>query len=264
MPNDTPSTPIEPDLIPIPAGEFLLGSAGDRDAQEWETPQHPLYLPAYAIARTPITNAQYAAFLQDTDHRRPRRWRGRNAPRGKDHLPIVYVTWHDAQAYCQWLSAATGKPYRLPSEAQWEKAAAWDGSAPDGVKRRYPWGDRWDKRHCNTEEGGPDKITPVDAYPEGASPYGLLDVAGNVWEWTDSLWGPDWYHPQFLYPYDPADGREDLEAGDDVCRVIRGGSYAYARPYARCACRHRNFPNSYSDGIGFRVVLSLIADPRGE
>jgi formylglycine-generating enzyme required for sulfatase activity len=258
MPND--SLPFEPDLISIPGGEFLLGSAGDRDAEEWETPQHSLYLPAYYIARTPITNGQYAAFLQASDHRRPRRWRSRNSPRGKEDFPIVYVTWHDAQAYCRWLSQASGKPYRLPTEAEWEKAAAWDRGAGDGEKRRYPWGDRWNKRRCNTEEGGEDKITPVNAYPERASPYGLLDVAGNVWEWTNSLWGRNWYHPDFLYPYDPDDGREELEADDEVCRVMRGGSYAYPRPYARCACRHRNFPQSYSDGIGFRVVLARNGD----
>jgi iron(II)-dependent oxidoreductase len=87
MPND--SLPFEPNLISIPGGEFLLGSAGDRDAEEWETPQHSLYLPAYYIARTPITNGQYAAFLQASDHRRPRRWRSRNSPRGKEDFPIV-------------------------------------------------------------------------------------------------------------------------------------------------------------------------------
>jgi formylglycine-generating enzyme required for sulfatase activity len=80
-------------------------------------------------------------------------------------------------------------------------------------------------------------------------------MAGNVWEWTLSLWGTDWYQPGFPYPYDPSDGREDLKADDSVCRLLRGGSFAYAREYARCTYRYKNFPQSYSDGIGFRVIV---------
>jgi iron(II)-dependent oxidoreductase len=132
---------------------------------------------------------------------------------------------------------------------EWEKGAR--GS--DG--RLYPWGDKWDPTRCNTAEGEIDKFTPVDTYPEGASPYGLLDMAGNVWEWTLSLWGTDWYEPSFKYPYDAEDGREEHEAGDDVCRVLRGGSYAYGKALACSAYRYKNFPQNHSDGIGFRVAM---------
>jgi formylglycine-generating enzyme required for sulfatase activity len=249
-------------MILIPAGEFLMGSDPAKVpfpddpvtygvyAGGWETHQHTLSLPDYHLARTPVTNAQYAAFLHETNHPLPKRWRSRRSPRGKEDFPIVYVSWHDAMAYCHWLVETTAKPYRLPSEAEWEKAAR-------GITGRlYPWGDQWDPSRCNTLEGEAAKITPVDAYPQGASPYGLLDMAGNVWEWTSSVWGRDWYKPEFVYPYDPADGREELKADDRVCRVLRGGSYAYSKAFARCAYRYKNFPRTHSDGIGFRVAVS--------
>ena len=97
---------------------------------------------------------------------------------------MVNVTWYDARDYCQWLSGVTGRGYALPSEAEWEKGAR-------GTDEHiYPWGNRWDATLCNSGESGPDKTISVHAYPQGASPYGVLDMAGNVWEWTRSLWGP--------------------------------------------------------------------------
>ena len=254
MQDRTPLSDREPEMALTPGGEFLMGSDPQREgkAEAWEGPQHTLYLPDFWMTRTPVTNGQYAAFLQDTDHPRPKRWRSRKSPRGKEDLPIVYVSWHDALAYCRWLAEVTGRPYRLPSEAEWEKGASWE--AAEGRKRRYPWGARWNRRHCNTGEGGAGKITPVDAYPQGASPYGLLDMAGNAWEWTTSLWGANWYEPAFGYPYDASDGREDLEAEDRVARVLRGGSFAYTGDFARCTYRYKSFPQSYSDGIGFRLA----------
>jgi formylglycine-generating enzyme required for sulfatase activity len=283
--SETPLS-LEPEMILIPAGAFLMGSDPEKDATcadapaediyaehgyaiDWERPQHALYLPSYYLGRTPVTYAQYAAFLQATEHPRPKGWRGNKPPRGKDDLPVVRVSWHDATAYCGWLSESTGNRYRLPTEAEWEKAACWEAGvwaagdvnelesdALKGRKRRYPWGDAWELGRCNTAELKENGITSVDAYPQGASPYGLLDMAGNVWEWTVSLWGVDWYKPEFIYPYDPTDGREALGASDRVCRVLRGGSFAYPKSFARPTFRYKNFPQSYSDGIGFRVALS--------
>jgi len=191
--------PIEPEMVLIPDGEFLMGSdpSVDKDARDDEQPQHTLYLPDYYLAKTPVTNAQYAAFVQVT-YRQPGGWKGGKPPSGKEDHPVVNVSWHDAVAYCNWLAEVTGKPYRLPSEAEWEKGAR----GTDG--RIYPWGNRWDAKRCNTGESGKEGTTPVGAYPEGASPYGLLDMAGNVWEWTRSVYKS--------YPYDPDDGREDLQA----------------------------------------------------
>jgi formylglycine-generating enzyme required for sulfatase activity len=122
----------------------------------------------------------------------------------------VYVTWHDAMAYCRWLARVTGRAYRLPSEAEWEKAAR----GTDG--RIWPWGNKWDSKRCNSREGGPGNTTPVGQYsPQGDSPYGCVDMAGNVWEWTLSLLKD--------YPYDPKDGREDAQA--EGRRRLRGGAF---------------------------------------
>jgi formylglycine-generating enzyme required for sulfatase activity len=238
-------------MILIPAGEFLMGSdpEKDKDARDREQPQHKLDLPDYYHARTPVTNAQYLAFVQQTNHRQPKHWEKGEPPSGKEDHPVVYVSWHDAVAYCRWLTQVTGRPYRLPTEAEWEKGAR----GTDG--RIYPWGDEWDPARCNTDESGKGDTTPVGAYPRGASPYGLLDMVGNVWEWTISLWGRDRVKPKFQYPYDPTDGREDLEAGNDVQRVLRGGTWYYPqRP--RCAERDWGIPGSRSRGYGFRVVVA--------
>jgi formylglycine-generating enzyme required for sulfatase activity len=179
--------PFEPELIHIPADD--------------EQPQHSLHLPDYHIAKTPVTQAEYAAFIQATGHREPNRdedwaqpynWRGKRPPQGRENQPVVLVSWQDAVAYCKWLSEATGQLYRLPTEAEWEKAAR----GTDG--RTYPWGNRWDKKRCNTYEGGKKGTTPVGAYPKGASPYSCLDMAGNVWEWCATEYAGGYK----AYPYD--------------------------------------------------------------
>ena len=165
-------------------------------------------------------------------------------PRGKEIHPVVYVSWHDALKYCQWLTEATGKNITLPSEAEWEKAAR---GANDALI--FPWGNEFDAKRCNVNESGFGGTTPVGIFPNGASPYGCLDMAGNVWEWTRSLY-------DFGYPYLPNDPkREDLRAGDEIRRVVRGGSWFNDQVDARCAVRDRRLPNFRSSGYGFRVVL---------
>ena len=163
---------------------------------------------------------------------------------------MVGVSWHDAMAYCRWLADLTGDPVRLPSEAEWEKGAR----GTDG--RTYPWGDRWDTTRCNTVESGRGDTTSVRDHPTGASPYGVLDVAGNVWEWTRTLLGTDREHPDYPYPYDRSDGREDESAGGDVFRVLRGGAYGYPAHWSRCASRDWGRPLGASEYLGFRVCIS--------
>jgi formylglycine-generating enzyme required for sulfatase activity len=241
--------PFEPELVLIPAGEFLMGSDLEQDkfANKDEQPQHTVYLPDYYLAKAPVTNAQYAAFVEPTDHKRPGHWIDGKPPKGKEDHPVVEVTWRDAVAYCTWLAQVTRKAYRLPSEAEWEKGAR----GTEGWI--YPWGNEWDPKRCNSSEGDWRDTTPVGAYPQGASPYGLLDMAGNVWEWTTSLWGKGGSKPEFKYPYDPTDGREYLGAG---YKVLRGGSWNNSRNYARCACRLPYLPNSLWHYLGFRVCVT--------
>ena len=207
----------------------------DEYARDREQPQHTLYLPDYYLAKTPVTNAQYAAFVQAVGHTQPGHWKGGKPPGGKENHPVVNVSWHDAIAYCHWLSETTGSPYHLPSEAEWEKGAR--GS--DG--RIWPWGNRWDVERSNTLEDAKGGTTPVEAYPQGASPYGLLDMVGNVWEWTRSVYKD--------YPYVLEDGQEDLESAG--VHVSRGGSWSNSQFLARCVSRGRDLS---SDAVGFRLA----------
>lgn len=233
---------FEPEMILIPAGEFTMGSdpTVDRHAQENEQPQHTLYLPNYYLAKTTVTNAQYATFVR-SGYDRPAHWESwQQPPGGKEHHPVVDVSWHDAIAYCHWLSKVTGKFYRLPSEAEWEKGARGTGG------RVYPWGRQQDPKRCSSRESGADDTTPVGDYPEGVSPFGLQDMAGNVWEWCSTLLR--------TYPYNPNDGREDLEA--DGPRVMRGGSWDSYHRHARCSCRFEYGPAFGFYALGFRVAVS--------
>ncbi len=233
------------EMVLIPAGEFLMGSDPNQDEQAYsdEQPQRSLYLSDYYLAKTPVTNAQYLAFVQATDHERPEHWKGGKIPKGKEDHPVVYVTWHDAVAYCTWLAELTGKLCRLPTEAEWEKGAR----GADG--RVYPWGDQFDESRCNTSESGIRDTTSVYKYPDGASPYGLLDMTGNVWEWTSSLYEP--------YPYDPKDGRENPNSSER--RVLRGGSFLNDEDFARCAYRSY-LPYVRDWNCGYRVCVVSQSD----
>jgi formylglycine-generating enzyme required for sulfatase activity len=223
------------EMIYIPAGKFLMGS----DAYAGEKPHHEVYLDSFYIARYPVTNAQYKEFVAATEHRSPRHWKAGTYPEGEENHPVRFVSWRDALAYCSWLSEETGEEMRLPTEAEWEKAAR----GTDG--RRYPWGDEFDKLKCNSSESATG-TTPVDKYsPHGDSPYGVADMAANVWEWCSSL--------KKDYPYNPDDGREDLEA--EGSRVLRGGSFFTARFNARVAARNDSDPDTDFDVTGLRVVV---------
>ncbi len=233
-----------PEFVDIPAGEFLMGS----EMHDNEKPVHRVPVEAFAIARYPVTNAQYAVFVQATGREPPHHWEGGQMQPHLANHPVVYVTWHDAVAYCRWLSQETGQEYRLPTEADWERAARGGLPSPsegEGV-RVWPWGDEWDAEKCNSVEGGPGTTTPVGIYPAGASPEGVLDVAGNVWEWCSSLYKP--------YPYDPGDGRENAEAGGR--RVLRGGSFDDDLGRVRCAYRLWFRPLSRYVDLGFRVMVA--------
>ncbi len=245
----------EPVWVKIPAGEFWMGSEKGGDQ---EKPVHKVHLEQYWIAKTPITNAQYRLFVEATGHKAPPHWEGDKIPHSLENHPVVNVSWHDATAYSEWLSKVTREFITLPSEAEWEKAAHGDKN-----RREYPWGDAWNDGHCNSSELGIEQTTPVGIFPEGASPYGILDMAGNVWEWTCSVWGESERSPQFRYPYNPDDGRENLDAHAAMRRVLRGGAFDNQPKDVRCAYRISNTPSSFGKVMGFRVVRSSRIDPPG-
>jgi formylglycine-generating enzyme required for sulfatase activity len=228
------------EMVLIPAGTFLYGSReDDKMANSDEKPQRVIDLPAFYIDKFPVTNEQFCRFLNDTkpDDKRLGEWiylqgsfekeRCRirkngdsyEVEDGYERHPVIYVTWFGADAYAEW----AGK--RLPTEQEWEKAAR----GTDG--KIYPWGNDFDKDKCNTYESGIRGTTRVNRYHNGISPYGCYDMAGNVWEWTDS-----WYY----------EGKE--------YRGLRGGSWYDDHEYARCANRFRSYPGDWNDVRGFRCV----------
>ncbi|MFN8457356.1 MAG: SUMF1/EgtB/PvdO family nonheme iron enzyme [Anaerolineae bacterium] len=224
----------EPEWVEVPAGSFWLGEG---------KAIHQVILDAFRIARTPVTNAQYQLFVKATNHEPPRHWEEGRPPRGQESHPVVRVSWDEAIAYCDWLSRVTGKKVTLPSEAEWEKAARGDKD-----QRAYPWGNEFNSTKCNTAELGLGDTTPVGIFLSGASLYGCLDMAGNVWEWTRSLYA--------AYPYDPKDGREELQARG--ARVLRGGSWLDSGVRARCAFRYGDRPYLRNGLIGFRLVSPIL------
>jgi formylglycine-generating enzyme required for sulfatase activity len=265
----------------VPPGPFVMGD--DQGADE-EKPQHTVDLAyPYFIARFPVTVAQWREYVQASGKAAEHR----DSLRGRANDPVIYVSWHEALRFCDFLSQAwqallpEGWVVTLPSEAEWEKAARGGDRVPavcDWVKkdqlieklkatptgtqmpnpyreRAYPWGDRFDADLANVESTV-GETSAVGCYTTGLSPYGCEEMSGNVWEWTRSLWGKDLFKPDFKYPYEPLDGkREDLNAGNDMWRVVRGGSWDYYRDFARCAFRYRTPPGYRFGNFSFRVVL---------
>ena len=215
-----------------------------------QVPKHRLFLQKYRINKYPVTVSQFRAFLKDSGYIICDEWEVEN-PKGNH--PAVMVSFHDAMEYCEWLAHKFNATrwcfeIRLPSESEWEKAAKGEAGTI------YPWGDEWDKNKANLWESGMKETTPVGMYPSGESPYGLIDFAGNVWEWTSTLWGKDITECEFRYPFRNDDKRDDVLAPDDVYRVVRGGGYNSINSSGRTASRHRNKPDFRRGDRGFRVV----------
>ncbi len=216
-------------LAYVLAGDFWMGSDAGPGSEQ---PRHRVTLAEYWIDRTPVTNAQYAAFVEASGYRAQGSWRDEFSA-GKERHPVVRVTWDDACAYAEWC----GK--HLPSEAQWEKAAR--GS--DG--RPWPWGNVWDGNRCSVSGRG---TTAVGSYPQGVSPYGCHDMAGNVDEWV-----ADWYDPGY-YVRSPASDPRGPETS--ALRVLRGGSWNYYGGDVRSAYRPGREPGGrIDDNLGFRLAL---------
>ena len=282
----------------VPPGPFWLGSQKGKDDLAFSDEyghDRPFNLDyAYWIARYPVTQSQYQAFVRASGHRlpfvdanwaQPYNWQEDAPPPQRRNQPVVLVSWDDAMAYCAWLTdqlknwLPTGYVVRLPTEAEWEKAARGgldiptrpvlveltaDGGLPDLAtlqsakldlqpnphpQRRWPWGE-WDQdspaRHANVADSGRRQIIAVGSFPAGQSPYGCLDLAGNVWEWTHSLFQ--------AYPHDAKDGREESAASGN--RALRGGGWSNLQGNARASSRLSNHPDYLFNEVGFRVLVA--------
>jgi formylglycine-generating enzyme required for sulfatase activity len=187
--------------------------------------------------------AQFRAWYPSGQRlREPRYWQDEDF--NNPSQPVVGVCWYEAAAYANWLAGVTGQPYRLPNEAEWEWAARLAG-AP--WARLFPWGWRWDETRLNSLEGRVMRTTPVGAYPQGATPDGLYDLGGNVWEWTASRYA--------AYPYAPGGDQEDPAASG--LRIARGGGWAANRKMVRCAFRNWYNPRNWYNGLGSRLARNL-------
>jgi formylglycine-generating enzyme required for sulfatase activity len=234
-------------MMRIPAGEFIMGS-GEKEfglVDPDEQPEHMVHLSEFHISKYPITHEQYAVFLSSKRYPFPSHWRTGQIPLNSEKYPIVNVSWVDAMAFCEWLSRELKCLFRLPTEAEWEKAAR-------GLNaRRYPWGDQWNTRFLNSEETRLGRTSPVDQFsPEGDSVYGVSDMLGNVWEWCLDWYDPDYYTKcadrQVANPQGPRKGTQ---------KSLRGGSYMGGRRIARCACRYRDVREVISHLYGFRIAM---------
>lgn len=244
---------FEPQMISIPEGPFLMGTSAKQleylkdethiEWLKWELPQHRVYLSEFYIGKYPITNREYQVFIQETTHIPPKYWIGDQYPLSKEAHPVVNVSCQDAKAYCEWLSNKTGRLYRLPTEAEWEKAAK-------GTDERiWPWGNDF-YVFANTREAKIKDTSPVGQFsPRGDSPNGCADMVGNVWEWCLDLFHEAEYHIQ------PTDIKNPKGPIDGSLNVIRGGSFFYKMGETRCSRRLGLNPTLDSDDIGFRVAL---------
>ena len=228
------------ELVTIPAGSFWMGSEKHTD----ECPLHQVFLYEYKIGKYPVTVGQWKRFVEAKKYEcNP------NSLRGYDNHPVTDISWQETHAYCDWITGvwrSIGRighreVVRLPTEAEWEKAAC------GGDKREWPWGNKFDSNKANTHESGIWRTCAVGSLLESETPYGILDMAGNVWEWTLSEYRG--------YPYISTDGREDIRDTRSL-RVMRGGACIGNADLARCASRERGLPDSRGGYIGFRIVVS--------
>lgn len=238
------NSPPSNELVLIPEGIFLMGSEGRVTAEGRgnadEQPRHKVYVKNFYIDRHEVTNQQYKAFADNTENRFPRHWNGEDPPDGKKDHPVIYINWFEANDYCHWI----GK--RLPSEAEWEKAAR----GTQGL--RFPWGNTFDVAKANTPQRSLSlekkmDTMPVGSFEEGKSPYGIYDMAGNVYEWT-----MNWYKP---HPHNPQPNQHYGEKN----KIVKGGSYFDCLSYgcglsAPTFNRTRFAPIIRNKSFGFRCA----------
>ncbi len=232
------------DMALVPAGEFTMGltleqvqkavgaMGGMEKYHDNAQPAHTVKVDAFYIDKYEVTNKQYKEFIDATKRTPPENWKGNNYPKGSGNEAVIYVSWNDAVAYAAW------KGKRLPTEAEWEKAAR----GTDG--RIFPWGNKFKRKRALVDKPNKGKPGPVGKYKKGVSPYGLFDMAGNVWEWTASNYLP---YPGNKYP-DEFYGNERY--------VVRGGSWYTDKFDAMTTFRDKFTPVSSYEDVGFRCAVS--------
>ncbi len=230
-------------FVCVMTGSFVMGSSKG-EGNEDERPRHEVYLDEYWMGKTPVTNLQYQAFVKATGRTPPSHWEGNLIPTGREQHPVIRVSWQDAQVFCDWASRVSGHKIRLPTEAEWEKAAR----GADG--RIYPWGYQKPTRQlCNCLKRFSATTTPVGQFsPQGDSPFGCADMVGNVWEWM-----ADWYVEDY-YANSSSNNPQGPTSGE--CRVLRGGSWFNDEASVRVANRLKSNPFTSTHVVGFRCALS--------
>lgn len=218
-----------PGMVLIPKGEFIMGH--DKEDED-EKPQKKIFLKAFYIDINEVTNAEYQKFVEATGHRKP--YWSKDSTLNQPNQPVVGVSWDDAAAYAKW----AGK--RLPTEAEWEKAAR----GTDG--RIFPWGDKWDKTKVQSSISEENKLASVSSHPSGTSIYGANDMAGNAWEWCQ-----DWYDPMY-YTKTPLKNPQGPSSGET--KVTRGGSWIDMPQQLRSSNRYYSHPYVRTPAIGFRCA----------
>jgi formylglycine-generating enzyme required for sulfatase activity len=252
-------------FIRVDAGAFMMGSDPQTDpaAQDDEQPQHLVELPEYYIARYPATVAQFCAFVMDSGFKVEHP----DSLRGIPNHPVVLVSFYEALAYCAWLTEqlkradwtppllreqlAAGWAITLPSEAEWEKAAR----GTDG--RIYPWGNEFDAAKANSTDAGLGATRSVGLFPDGRSPYDALDMSGNVWELTCSIF-PAEKRRQYAYPYSLKNAESEHVPDSGRVRVVRGAGFLASARLARAAFAYPVMIDGSGDAIGFRLVSSRL------
>ncbi len=237
-------------MVLIPEGPFPMGvPMAARDGGIDERPNHEVYVDAFYMDKYELTNARYLQFVTETGHRTPQHptdpnlglWKGNMMPESVSELPVINVDWFDAQAYCQW----AGK--RLPTEAEWEKAA----KGPNDW--RFPWGDvEPTQEHANFNQvrwRGEATLVQVGIYDKGKSPYGVYDVAGNVWEWVS-----DWYDASY-YQVSPSRNPQGPESG--TYKAVRSSGWQGETPQVRIFTRIKSLPTDRNNSTGFRCAQDI-------
>jgi formylglycine-generating enzyme required for sulfatase activity len=238
----------------VPEGKCVIGAAADDpEKPDWVATATEVYISSFDIGCVPVTNRVYEIF--DPAHRRIRDFQDRVPPEDLDHHPVVRISWYEAEMFCHW-AAQIFADVRLPTEFEWEKAASWTGER----KLRFPWGDDWDPTFLNSWERGPNMTTRVGAYPQGVSPCGALDMAGNVWEWC-----LDWFRDdvEAYFTSLQSNPQDPIGPPSGVRRVDRGGGWYHDVGVPCTFLRAADDPADIFSHCGFRVVRSPVTQGRG-